>query len=220
MAQQRPIWAEMLDRMERATFPCAAGVVRYHEPDDREASERSVRFWFRRSTVEGRSSIRIEDELGLRAMQHDGVTLLRDGSGRIQRITHGISWYGPGDPRRMVAAAELGVGYRNPNDYSSPRADEGEPVTVDGRTGWSFVLRPPAHKQHDLAVTIDDATGCVLELRSLGVDAHATLCDLDVDTPVSDDRFAYDGETADDLQRAHDEREAHRGCSHDRAATS
>ncbi len=200
--------------MEGATFSCASGVVRYHEPDDHSASERTVRFWFRRSTVEGRSSIRIEDELGLRAMHHGGVTYLREAPGRIQRITHGISWYGPGDPRRMVAGHELGVGYRNPNDYSMPRDQHGEPVEVDGRRGWRFVLRPPAYKEHDLAVTIDDATGCVLELRSLGVDAHATLTELDVDTPIDDDRFEYDGETLDDLQRAHDEREAHRNCDH------
>jgi catechol 2,3-dioxygenase-like lactoylglutathione lyase family enzyme len=208
LADRGATWTEMLARMEGAAFPYASGVVRYHEPNDQEATEQSVRFWFRRSTIRGRSSIRIDDELGLRAMHHDGVTFLREAPGRIQRFTHGISWHGPGDPRRMVAGHELGHDYRNPNDYSVPRDQHGERVEVDGRHGWRFVLQPPPHKEHDLVVTIDDATGCVLELRSLGVDAHATLTDLDVDTPVDDDRFEYDGETFDDLQRAHDERAA------------
>lgn len=215
VAVQRPTWAQMLDRMERASFPSASGVVQYREPDDPEDGDRTVRFWFRRDTTRGRSSLRVEDELGLRALHHDGVTFLRDGSGRVQRITHGISWYGPGDPRRMVAAAELGVGYRNPNDYSIPRSELGDPVDVGGRSGWRFVLAPPPHKPHDLAVTIDDATGCVLEIRSLGVDAHTTLAQLDVDTAIADDRFVFDGETSDELQREHDEREAHRSCGHD-----
>ena len=80
----------------------------------------------------------------------------------------------------MLGGRDVAENLSNPNDFSTPRGD-GSPVEIDGRPGWEFVLEPPPHKPYPLSVVIDDATGAVLEMRSVGIGSYTTLTKFETD---------------------------------------
>jgi hypothetical protein len=79
------------------------------------------------------------------------------------------------------------------------------PVTAvehDGRPAWRVALVPPPHKRGLLLLTVDDATGLLVEQRNATGGHTVELVDLVVDEPLADEVFAAQVEL--DLEHAHD----------------
>ncbi|MDJ0770666.1 MAG: hypothetical protein QNJ12_17870 [Ilumatobacter sp.] len=195
-AGRTPTWTELLGRMAAVSFRTATGTISYRDPDEQEDADRSgeLRFWFRHP-----DSWRIEDGDGVRYVRRDETVWFRDGQGRMQRLTGGMNWSGPGDPRQLLSGRDLVDSLTSSNDYSVPSGPPTAAV-VGGRAGWRVVLEPPPLKHHPLAVVVDDETGVVLEMRSTVLDAHTTLIGFLPDADIDDARFEYDGPIATDWE--------------------
>jgi hypothetical protein len=98
----------------------------------------------------------------------------------------------PGNPKRLLGGQDIVSDLSNHNDFSQPQGPARR-TEIDGRLGWWFVLSPPPHKEHPLEVVIDDATGVILELRSVGIDNYKTLTNFVPDAEITDERFVYNG---------------------------
>ncbi len=64
------------------------------------------------------------------------------------------------------------------------------PVEHDGRPAWQVGLAPPPHKRGVLLLTVDDASGLLVERRNTTGGHVVALVDLVVDEPLDDAVFA------------------------------
>jgi hypothetical protein len=108
----------------------------------------------------------VEDEGGVRHVQNDEWTYVRDGAGRMQRQpTSSIFWsFGGGHPAVLLGnAQQRHERFSDTDDFCVP-IGAASAVEVAGRLAWEFALRPPPRKPHPLRVAIDDETGAVLRM--------------------------------------------------------
>ncbi len=187
-----PTWTEMLGRMAAVSFRTATGTLAWRDPDKDDSDQAgAVRFWYRQP-----DSLRLDDEFGLRVLTAGRSGLVRDIDGRMQEVGAAAGG-GQGDPRQLFGGRQVLKMYTRRNDYSVPHGPA-EEIEMLGRRAWRFVLEPPPHKEHPLALVVDDQTGALLEIRSTGIDAFTTLTDFEPDGAIDDSIFTYDGPVATD----------------------
>lgn len=183
----------MLGRMAAVGFRTARGALRYREPSDDGPVEGRTRFWF---AVPDRW--RVEDDAGPTHI-HDGEWVyIRDPDGRMQRMPQQTTtWsFRSGHPQALFGANHDRIlRFTDPTDFSVPTGPA-VAVEIAARRCWEFTLAPPPRKPHPLRVALDDATGTVLRMSVLELDAVTEAEEFEPDVPVPDELFRFDGDVA------------------------